>query len=157
MNSCLLIWTRAFHHCRKLRAFAMGHVVPLQPPSPSPEHGEEPQHKDGPGPSAMEAVAQCRPCSAEIPSGSFHMNSLRPLLKSHMWLRISACKAASGWLRRSPNPFSPQHRWARSIPQQGVPQGSSAQSRQLISSPSLCAHPYNFITQTVCLITGQGK
>lgn len=121
-------------------------------PSPSPERGEEPQHEDGPSPAAMKAVVQCCPRSTEIPSCSFHMISLRPLLKSHAWLRISARKAASGWLGCSPSPFSP-----RSIPQQRVPYGSSAQSRQRISSPSLCAHPCNFIMQAVCLTTGQGK
>lgn len=76
------------------------------------------------------------------------MFSLWSLLESHMWLPIPACQAASRWLRCSPSPFSPWHRWAQSIPQQGVPQGGSPWS-PLISSPSLCACPHNFISQTV--------
>lgn len=41
--------------------------------------------------------------------------------------------------------------------QQSSQDGNSAKNQQVISSPRLRAHPCNFITQTVCLITGQSK
>lgn len=106
-------------------------------PLPLPEHDDEPQCEDSPSPLAMEAIVQCCPHSTEILSSSFHMISLRLLLKSHRG-RPTACKAASGWLGRSPSPFSPQHSWAQNIPQQSSP-------------AQLCAEPTTtFFPKSVC-------
>jgi len=104
-RSCLLARARAFHH----RRAGCGPLPWLHgasaAPSPSPGHREGPQREDSPGPSAMEAVVQCRPRSTETPSCSLHMTSLWPLPKSHMWLRISPCRAVSERLGRSPCPL----------------------------------------------------
>lgn len=102
------------------------------------EHSLSPPQKavglhHGPG-SASTAPSPSHPASAHRPWRLQWRNPilflpvihLWPLLESHMWLPISACKAASRWLGCSPSPFSPWHRWAQSIPQQGVPQGGSA-------------------------------
>lgn len=139
MRSCPLTQSTAFNHLRKLWAFAMGQAVPLQPPL----HRRQPP----PWPWRLQ-------CKNPIPF--LPMCNLSSLLESHIWLPIPASKVASRWLGCSPSPFSTWHRWAQSIPEQGVPQGGSAGS-PLISSPSLCAYPHNFISQSVCQFTRQGR
>lgn len=73
MRSCPLVQSTAFHHLRKLWAFAMGQAVPLQPPL----HCRQPYPWSHGG------------CSAKIPSCSFQCSTYGHCW-SHMWLPIPA-------------------------------------------------------------------
>lgn len=139
MRSCPLTWSTAFNHLRKLWAFAMGQAVPLQPPL----HRRQSPH--------WPWRLQCKNPTPFLP-----MCSLSSLLESHIRCLSQPAKLQAGGWDAPQHLFSTWHRWAQSIPQQGVPQGGSAGSPQ-ISSPSLCAYPHNFISQSICQFTRQGR
>lgn len=93
-------------------------------PSSSPEHGEEPQHEDSLSPSAMEAVAQRRNPVRLLPHDQLMAAAEIPHVATY--LRLQSCERMAGTPCR---PLLPSARAARSIPQQGVPQGGSAKSQ----------------------------
>lgn len=149
-SGCLLSAVPLFHRKMKPhKELPSRSEHSLSPPQKAVDLCHGPSSAPSAAPSPLQTTPAHRPWRLQCrnPILFLPVFSLWSLLESYMWLPISACKAAS-------SPFSPWHRWAQGIPWQGVPQGGSVWS-PLIPSPS--AYPCNFISQSVCRFTRQGR